>query len=115
MEMTRSVLERYCSNEQEIRDMQDRLMKLGAENAEGILSDYTKRQIQRTTNLIRHLQEQNDRAEEFVFSIDDCITRRIFKLYYLDGECQQVIASKLNMERSGVSKKICTHWNSLIH
>lgn len=114
MGIKRETLKQYRSNEQEIQNLKIRLERLKKESfSEETLNEYIQRQIQRTTELTKRLQTQNDEVEEFVFSIKDYTTRRIFTLYYLDGKCQQEVASELNMERSSVSKKICTHWNKL--
>ncbi|MCI9142568.1 MAG: hypothetical protein HFH87_08100 [Lachnospiraceae bacterium] len=45
-------------------------------------------------------------VEEFIENIPDSMTRRIFRLYYLDGKKQKEIARLVHMDRSRISRKI---------
>lgn len=54
------------------------------------------------------LKEECRQVEEYIESISDSLTRRIFRMYYIDGYTQRQIANRVNMERSTVSKKIDT-------
>ena len=52
------------------------------------------------------LEEECLQVEEFVESISDSPTRRIFRMCYLDGYTQKQVADKMNLDRSTVTKKI---------
>jgi DNA-directed RNA polymerase specialized sigma24 family protein len=52
------------------------------------------------------LEEECLQVEEFVESISDSLTRRIFRMCYLDGYTQKQVADKMNLDRSTVTKKI---------
>ncbi len=52
------------------------------------------------------LEEECMQVEEFVESISDSLTRRIFRMCYLDGYTQKQVADKMNLDRSTVTKKI---------
>ena len=55
---------------------------------------------------IEKLEAEQDSIEEWIFGIRDSRTRRIFQMYFLEGLTQEKVARKMNIERSGVSKKI---------
>lgn len=129
MEMTREMLERYLSNKAEIKELQNRLNHLTDGDAmvgNDTIFDYRRgypqpqavvgfdrakydRQRSRILNQMSKLNAENDNIEEFVFGIQDSITRRIFQLYYLDGLSQRRVAKKVHLEQSTVSKKISTY------
>lgn len=52
------------------------------------------------------LEEECLQVEEFVESISDSLTKRIFRMCYLDGYTQKQVANKMNLDRSTVTKKI---------
>ena len=55
------------------------------------------------------LEQERAEIEAFVENIDDSLTRRIFKMYFIDGDkkpTQHKIAKKLFIDQSTVSKKI---------
>lgn len=55
---------------------------------------------------IEELQAECDRIEEWVEQIQDSMTRRIFRMIYIDGLRQNEVGRILHLERSGVSRKI---------
>lgn len=130
MEMTAETLKRYCSNKQEIKELQVRLNGLfegdnmidhdviidgskGYPRPQAIIGiDYERyrRQKKRIENLISKLQSENDNIEEFVFGIEDRTTRRIFTMYYLDGLTQHKIAKRLFLSQASISSKILGFW-----
>lgn len=61
---------------------------------------------QKYKNRREKLKEECRQVEEYIESISDSLTRRIFRMYYIDGYTQRQIANRVNMERSTVSKKI---------
>lgn len=55
------------------------------------------------------LEQECTEIEAFVENIDDSLTRRIFKMYFIDGDkkpTQHKVAKKLFIDQSTVSKKI---------
>ncbi|MCI8801078.1 MAG: sigma-70 family RNA polymerase sigma factor [Lachnospiraceae bacterium] len=55
---------------------------------------------------IAQLEKLCQEVEEFIENIPDSMTRRIFRLYYLDGKKQKEIAKLVHMDRSTVSRKM---------
>lgn len=47
-----------------------------------------------------------EQVEEFVENIPDSLSRRIFRMYFIDGYTQKQIAHKVHMDRSTITKKI---------
>lgn len=56
----------------------------------------------RREQLIRECEQ----VEEFVENIPDSLSRRIFRMYFIDGYTQKQIAHKVHMDRSTITKKI---------
>lgn len=59
----------------------------------------------RYQNRINRLEKECAEAEEFVEAIPDSLTRRIFRMHYLEGRSQKNIAKAVHMDKSSVSKK----------
>lgn len=130
--MTAERLKKYRSNAEEIKELQARLDSLlegdnmidhdviidGSKGYPrpqaivGINYESYKKQRKRTEALISQLQSENDNINEFVFGIEDGITRRIFAMYYLDGFTQHEIAKKLFLSQSSISTKISEFWQN---
>lgn len=58
---------------------------------------------------MKKLEKECEEIEEFVSRIPDTITRRIFRLYFIDGRKpmkQKDVAKKVNLDQSNVSRKI---------
>ena len=55
---------------------------------------------------IEKLQKECTEIEEWVEAIPDSLTRRIFRMYYIDGIGQNKIAKRVHIAQSEVSKKI---------
>lgn len=55
---------------------------------------------------ISRLEQDCQEAEGFVEGIPDSLTRRIFRMYFLEGKSQGRVARILHMDQSSVSKKI---------
>ena len=124
--MDREQLERYRSQKEEIRELRYKLLHLGEGDSlignstifdysngfprpQAVVGyDYKKESSLRerySTNLEK-LQQDCNETEQWVETIPDSQMRRIFRMYYLDGETQQKIGERLHIERSTVSKKI---------
>ena len=127
--MTRERLEAYRSNNDEIKELQGKLQKMGTEEGKGKLVEsdtiidyrkgyprpqtvtgynYSKEQRlrQRYSSRIEKLQKEQEEIEQWIFAIEDGKTQRIFRLRYLEGMRQEQIAQKVHMDRSRVSRKI---------
>lgn len=124
--MTRERLEAYRSNRDEIKELKYKLDHLGEGDSligNDVIFDYRKgypmpqavvgydyelewKRRERYENQIAKLKVEQDNIEEWVFEIRDSRTRRIFQMYFLEGLTQEKVARKMNIERSGVSKKI---------
>lgn len=125
-DMTRERLEAYRSNRDEIKELKYKLDHLGEGDSligNDVIFDYKKgypmpqavvgydyelewKRRERYENQIAKLKVEQDNIEEWVFGIRDGRTRRIFQMYFLEGLTQEKVARKMNIERSGVSKKI---------
>lgn len=124
--MDRQQLERYRSQKEEIRELQYKLEHLGEGGSligndiifdystgfprpQAVVGyDYDKEQHLRTRyeNHLNKLQKECEETEQWVEAIPDSQTRRIFRMYYLEGETQQKIGKKLHLDQSSVSRKI---------
>ena len=124
--MTRERLEAYRSNRDEIKELKYKLDHLGEGDSligNDVIFDYRKgypmpqavvgydyelewKRRERYKNQIAKLETEQDSIEEWIFGIRDSRTRRIFQMYFLEGLTQEKVARKMNIERSGVSKKI---------
>ena len=124
--MTRQRLEQYQSNKAEIRELTCKLHRLGEGDSlirSSVILDYKKgypqpqavvgydyglemKRRKRYEDQIAKLRAEQDNIEEWVFGIQDGLTRRIFQLYFLEGLPQKKVAKKVHLERSSVSKKI---------
>lgn len=124
--MTREQLEEYRSKKEEITELKSRISNLkedenmvdndtilnyrsGFPVPENIVGMDTKkywRTRDRLVDRLEKLEKECDEIEEFVENIEESITRRIFRMYYVDGMTQDKVAKELHMHRSGISKKI---------
>lgn len=124
--MTRAQLEQYRSKKAEITELEDYIRQLGS--SESLMgsstvfdyrSGYPKPQAvvgvdraefwkkkERYEKKIQQLKAECEEVEDFILDIDDSLTRRIFRLYYIAGMTQDGVAKDVNMHRSAVSKKI---------
>lgn len=130
MEITKKRLETYRSEKQEIEELKYKLQNLKTEDFIGnsVIMDYRTgfpspqsvvgtdmnayqtRQIHLMTEITR-LEQRCQEVEQWIENIPDSLTRRIFRLYFTDGNIQKNIARQLHVERSTISKKI----NSYLH
>ena len=126
MEMTRERLEGYRSCREEIQELQYKLAHLGDGDSmigndvimdyrEGfprpqsvVGYDYAKEDRLRKAyeSRIEKLQAECAEVELWIEGIPDSLTRRIFRMYYIDGMNQKQIGRIVHLDRSSVSKKI---------
>lgn len=120
--ISREKLESYRSKLQESKELEDKIWNLH-DTEEGIGSsvilDYRKgypqpqavvgvdwERFDRYRKRLERLRAECAEVERFVEGIEDSLTRRIFRMYYIDGISQERVAGLIGMERSSVSKKI---------
>lgn len=124
--VTREQLEQYGSKKEEIRELKYKLQHLGEDDSmigNSTIMDYRSGyprpqsvvgvDLKRYNNKkilynkkIQVLQEECDRIERFVESIDDSLVRRIFRKYYIDGISQECVAKEVGYSRGRISQII---------
>ena len=126
MDITQELLQGYRSKKAEIQEL-DYILK-NRWRDEGLIGndvifDYSKgypmpqsvvgfdqkkyeRLQDRDQRRKERLEQECTEIEAFVENIDDSLTRRIFRLYFIDGRRQKDVAKAVHMERSSISKKI---------
>ncbi len=124
--MTRKQLEQYKSKKEEIAELEAAISKLGS--GEGLMgsstvfdyrSGYPVPQAvvgvdrekfwstkERYEAKIAELKAECEEVERFVEGIGDSLTRRIFRMYFIDGIRQEDIAAAVHIHRSRISRKI---------
>lgn len=124
--MTKELLEEYKSKKAEIYELEQGLLHINGNDAmmgystilnynsgypvpEGVVGvdwdkvDRTERRYEKRISLLR---QECDEVEEFIESIPDSITRRIFRMRYTDNLSYREIAKKVYMDKKTVAKKI---------
>lgn len=124
--MTREQLEEYRSKKDEIAELTYKLQHLGEDDemvGNDVIMDYRKgypipqsvvgvdwdkydNAKVRYTNRLGKLKEECDAVEQFVEDIEDSMTRRIFRMYYIDGISQRDVAAAVHLSQTAISKKI---------
>ncbi len=122
----REQLERYLSQKDEIGELRYKLEHLGEGDSlvgNSTIFDYTtgfpkpqavvgkdrereQRLRERYETRLEKLQVDCEETEQWIETISDSQTRRIFRMYYLEGETQQKIGKRLHLDQSSVSRKI---------
>lgn len=126
LEVTRQQLEEYRSDKQEILELTYRIENRWKDEAmigNDVVLDYSKgypmpqfvvgfdqeryehlqdRDVRRKDKLEKKCKETEDWVEE----IEDGITRRIFRMYFLEGRKQKDVAKAVHIDQSRVSRKI---------
>ena len=126
MEMTREQLEGYRSCREEIQELQYKLDHLGEGDSmigNDVIMDYRdgfprpqsvvgydygkeERMRKAYESRIEKLRAECAEVELWIEAIPDSLTRRIFRMYYVDGMRQSHIAKKVHLSQAEVSKKI---------
>ena len=57
-------------------------------------------------NKICTLEKKCCAVEEYIENISDSLTRRIFRMYFLEGRKQKEIGKAVHMDRSTISKRL---------
>ena len=126
MEMTRERLEGYRSCREEIRELQYKLAHLGEGDSmigNDVILDY-QTGFPRPQSIVGYDHEKEERlrriyesriaklqaecaeVELWIEAIPDSLTRRIFRMYYIDGMNQSKIAKRVHLSQAEISKKI---------
>ena len=126
MEMTRERLEGYRSCRDEIQELQYKLDHLGEGDSligNDVIMDYRdgfprpqsvvgydygkyERLRKAYESRIEKLQAECAEVELWIEAIPDSLTRRIFRMYYIDGMNQKQIGRIVHLDRSRISRKI---------
>lgn len=126
MEITKELLQGYRSKKAEIQEL-DYILK-NRWRDEGLIGndvifDYSKgypmpqsvvgfdqkkyeRLQDRDQRRKEQLEQECTEIEDFVENIDDSLTRRIFRLCFIDGRKQKDVARSVHLDRSRISRKI---------
>lgn len=128
--MTRRQLEEYRTKKDEIRELEEKLAHLGEGDGlvgHDIINDYRtgfpqpqavvgydyeleQSRKRRYRKLIERNKAENKEVEEYIDSIPEPLTRRIMRMYYIDGARQEHIGRAVHLHRSRISqllKKLC--------
>lgn len=126
MEMTKERLEGYRSCKEEINELRYRIEcvkngdnMIGNDTIFDYRTGYPRPQAvvgydyEKETRLTAHYLSRIDKlktecteVEEWIEAISDSLTRRIFRMYYIYGVRQSVIAQRVHLSQSKVSEKI---------
>lgn len=129
MKMTKEMLISYRSKRQEIKELEyilrnrwksesmisvDTILnyRKGYPVPEGVMGfDYERYERLQDRDIKRkeRLEKECKEVEEFVGEIWDSTTRRIFQMYFIDGETkpsQTKVAKRLHLDRSRISRRI---------
>lgn len=122
--MTKESLEAYRSKKEEIKELQCKLLNINKKSVtHDTILDYRKGypipqaivgidpcRVERTENRYKQkieiLSRECEEVEDFIESINDSLTRRIFRLYFLDGLSQYQVSTQVHISQSKVSEKI---------
>lgn len=122
--MTREQLKEYQSKRTEIEELRDKLSHLGESLADNdVVMDYRSgypvpkavvgvesgrywRLHDSYKRRIEQLERECAEIEEYIEGIPDSMTRRIFRMIFLEGKTQRETARIMHLERSSISKWI---------
>ena len=124
--LTRDKLEAYRDIQDEIAELRYRIAHLGENDSligNDVIMDYRSgypvpqsvvgydfvRESQlkaKYAEQIESLRGKKREIEEYIENIPDSLTRRIFRMYFLDGMPQSKIAKRVHASQSTVSNKI---------
>lgn len=126
MEITKEVLQSYRSKKDEIVELDWWLNnRWRSETMIGndVIFDYSngypmpqsvvgfdqpkyERAQERDRRKKQELEQECAEIEDFIANIPDSITRRIFRMSFIDGRKQKDVAKAVHLDRSSISKKI---------
>ena len=101
MEITKELLQGYRSKKDEILELDYILKNRWRDDKE----KYDRLQC-RDQRRKEQLEQECVEIEEWVEAITDSITRRIFRMCFIDGRRQKDVAKAVHLDRSRISRKI---------
>lgn len=124
--MTKKNLADYRSKKAEIEELRNYLSSMNGNSAfvgADTIMDYRKgypvpqavvgidwKKIDRTEkryqDRIEQLEKECEEVEKFIDEISDSLTRRIFRMYFIEGMRMKEISKVVYMERSVISRRI---------
>ena len=123
--MTREQLESYRSMQAEIKELMEKITYPDIEEmtCSSIINDYRsgypvpqaivgfdwekcQRTERRYRKRIAELEKECSSIEDFIENIGDSMTRRIFRMHYIEGIPQVLIGKAVHLDQSRVSRKI---------
>lgn len=124
--MTKDRLGQYLSLKAELRELQEQLRHVGDGDSligHDVINDYRtgyahpqavigpdwenlSKKVERFTKMIDKIRKECEEIECFIDDIPDSHLRRIFRMRYVEGKSQRIIARKLNLDQSRISRKI---------
>lgn len=133
--MDKQRLEAYRSNKAEIAELKHKLAHLAGDDSligNSVILDYRKgypqpqsvvgkdleleqRRRERWEKLIGKLQAEVDEVERWIDGIPDGVTRRCFRMYYIDGVKQHKIAKAVHVDQATVSRKMTEYLKVALH
>lgn len=126
MDITKELLQGYRSKKAEIQELDWKLKNRWRDEGligNDVIFDYSKgypmpqsvvgfdqkkyeRLQDRDQRRKEQLEQECTEIEDFVENIDDSLTRRIFRLCFIDGRKQKDVARSVHLDRSRISRKI---------
>lgn len=124
--MDKERLEAYRSNKAEIKELKYKLAHLAGDDSligNSVILDYRKgypqpqsvvgrdldleqRRRERWEALIGKLQAEVDEVERWIDGILDGVTRRCFRMVYVDGLTQRQAARKVHLSQTAISYRM---------
>ncbi len=125
--MTKEMLMSYRSKKDEIRELKAIIQNRYRDDTligNDVILDYSKsyppipqgivgfdqgkykRLQERDRKQVERLEKECAGIEEFIESIGDSLTRRIFRMVFIEGKKQKAVAKAVHLDRSSISKKI---------
>lgn len=77
----------------------------------GVNLDKYKKKEKKYTQKIETLRKECEEIEDFIEAIPDSLTRRIFRMYYVEGLSQKDIGQIIHIDRSRISRKITDYFS----
>lgn len=116
---TREQLDSYKSKKAEIQELQYKLHNGDSTIGNSTINDYRTgypipqsivgvdwNRMARYRSRIETLEAECEEVERWIEDISDSLTRRIFRMYFIDGLAQKQIGSVIHLDKSRISRKI---------
>lgn len=117
--ITREQLDSYKSKKAEIQELQYKLHYGDSTIGNSTINDYRTgfpipqsvigvdwNRIARYRRQIETLEAECGEVERWIENIPDSLTRRIFRMYFIDGMAQKQIGNIIHLDKSRISRKI---------